>query len=341
MNGRWFASLIVAATPAAAQTTLHVDDDGDCSGSSPCHASVEAALEAAPDGATIRIHPGTYGGDIRLLGARGLTLAGTEPLAAKFASRLVLADYRGLHLENLDLDGGLTALRGDGLTVVGVRFGDRADFHICRDTELADNDFTAGAAIAGALRCEVRDNRFSGDLAFSDPGGTAEVQVARNRFAAADLLFHSERTRDSAIVGNEFVDGSIRFEAREIARNVVSDNRVAGGVIAMVAASGVANEVVANVVTGGAGCRIQLEFRSGGGNVVRGNGCDPVDAGEAKLRMDALPAGASSLASGDSIHGPGTGQDSLHGRHARDPDDARGRAAFGAGVQPGQRLADP
>jgi uncharacterized repeat protein (TIGR01451 family) len=51
------------AAPAAVQaasTIRFVDDDTGCGGASPCHATIQAAVDAAKSGDTVRVLPGTY-----------------------------------------------------------------------------------------------------------------------------------------------------------------------------------------------------------------------------------------------------------------------------------------
>lgn len=52
--------LLPFPTPARAQGTVYVDDDGACGGNSPCYLHPQDAVNAASPGDTILVYPGTY-----------------------------------------------------------------------------------------------------------------------------------------------------------------------------------------------------------------------------------------------------------------------------------------
>jgi len=88
-------SVLLIAVPVSANSgTLYVDDDGSCSGNSPCHTTIQAAINAASDYDTILVYPGTYdpvievtppcwGGHYYALGVvvwkAGLTIQAVDP----------------------------------------------------------------------------------------------------------------------------------------------------------------------------------------------------------------------------------------------------------------------
>jgi len=55
---------------------LYVDPSGSCGGNTPCHTTIQGAIDAASSGNTIRMAEGTYHEDLTLNTAKDLTLQG-------------------------------------------------------------------------------------------------------------------------------------------------------------------------------------------------------------------------------------------------------------------------
>ena len=139
--------------------------------------TIAAALEAAPEGAVVRIGPGTY--RERLTVRRAVTLAGPRGAAAAILEgsrgldRILLADTaaRAVRLESLTF----RATPGAG--------ADRPDGAVARGTRLSVAGCTfeglrAGVSLEDAPATEVRANRFTGnDVAIRIRGGAPLVAL--------------------------------------------------------------------------------------------------------------------------------------------------------------------
>jgi hypothetical protein len=139
--------------------------------------TIAAALEAAPEGAVVRIAPGTY--RERLTIRRAVTLAGARGAAATILEgtrgldRILLADTaaRAVRLESLTF----RATPGAG--------ADRPDGAVARGTRLSVAGCTfeglrAGLSLEDAPATDVRANRFTGnDVAIRIRGGAPLVAL--------------------------------------------------------------------------------------------------------------------------------------------------------------------
>jgi len=96
---RKLITLLLFASPLASQTLVVVDDDGPAD-----HATIAAALTAAPDGAVVLVRAGTYGASAAVVTGKSLTLV---------ADAGASVDFTGENLTVQDLTGSQTfTMRG-------------------------------------------------------------------------------------------------------------------------------------------------------------------------------------------------------------------------------------
>lgn len=136
-----------SATLAGGAPTRMVDDDGrattaSCSAGAPGSASttIQEAIDAAPDGATILVCPGTYVEQIEVSGVDGLTIRSTRPWAATIQAP-----------NSLDFPAIVGIYGADDITFRGFRV-------ITRSTPDCD-DPSAGILVLAARNAVVRGNR--------------------------------------------------------------------------------------------------------------------------------------------------------------------------------------
>ena len=70
----WLLARLAGWSPSAA--IIYVNPDGECGGMTPCYTTIQAAINAAGDGAQIRIAQGTYNETVTLSESKSLTLQG-------------------------------------------------------------------------------------------------------------------------------------------------------------------------------------------------------------------------------------------------------------------------
>jgi hypothetical protein len=99
------AALVLGASAGATSTTT-------CVGGPHCYSTIQAAVDAARDGDTIRIGPGTFAGGLTI--TKNLTLAGVDPHASRIAGGGPVVTIGSttaaptVTLTNLTITGGLT-----------------------------------------------------------------------------------------------------------------------------------------------------------------------------------------------------------------------------------------
>jgi nitrous oxidase accessory protein NosD len=125
------AALLALPALALAGSTLYVNDGGaDCAFAA-THATIQAAVDAAPAARATKIHvcPGTYSELVTIAGFRKLTLEGEPgttvrpPGPAGSVSILRVEDSRKVILRGLAVDGDLR-FTGMGIFASGIRFAD-------------------------------------------------------------------------------------------------------------------------------------------------------------------------------------------------------------------------
>jgi len=184
--------------------TLYVDDDPACEGQAPCFATLQAAHDAAGNGDTISVLPGTYQGvllqqtdqrgDLRLTGARGPdeTII-TGNCVTIYGSRWSQGQFWIDHLSFAGCNG--------TSTTVGVRAAISVENYSDVDLRIQDNVFS-GPFLDGTV--VMRSPK---------EGAQVFVTVTRNRFVG--------QSGDAAVFTGD-VDGDetcLRFESNVVARN--------------------------------------------------------------------------------------------------------------------------
>lgn len=293
--------MVLSASPALAQTTHHVAQDGQCGGFAPCHTSVAAGVAAATMGDTVAVFPGVYDESVTMDGKGGITLkthasedsGGLVCKAIPDAARAALtgplsltggndgARIVGLALPaGVQVTGAATSLSLEANTIGGVFIAN------CVEATLKHNVFTGDVVINTAAACVIEDNAFNGaDFAF-DPAGVATDSVVReNIFSNGSLAFVAEDTRDNRVVGNRIDGGGLAVGGRDAERNLIEQNAVSGGGgLRLTASGGFGNRVLGNHISGSVGTGLFVEIRVAGGNEISGNtvldstGCDIEDA---------------------------------------------------------------
>ena len=70
------ATLVVAFASTVSAATLYVNPDGVCGGNSPCYTTIQAAINAANNGDTIKVADATYNEAVDI--NKSLTLQGAQ-----------------------------------------------------------------------------------------------------------------------------------------------------------------------------------------------------------------------------------------------------------------------
>jgi hypothetical protein len=112
------AALVIAPATSAAGTTRYVDDDGKagpagCNAGTTAKKTIQGAVDAANDGDTILVCPGTYQEQVVIEGIDGLTIKGVQPWTAQVLSP------EGPDLENPFL---VIVYESDDVTIQWLRF---------------------------------------------------------------------------------------------------------------------------------------------------------------------------------------------------------------------------
>jgi nitrous oxidase accessory protein len=199
---------------------------GAClSGSLHAAPSLQALIDAAPAGGTLRLAPGDYAGPATL--AKPLTLDG----AGK--ARLIGSGH-----------GSVLAVKTSGATVRGLAVSGSGDSHdsvdagihvVGDDNRIEDNaltDVLFGIHLQGGNRNRVARNRVVGkDLPQAQRGDAVRLwngrhnRIEDNRFTRArDLTFTN--SPDNRIAGNVFIDGRYGMHVIFSPRLLIENNRL-------------------------------------------------------------------------------------------------------------------
>lgn len=124
MNKQIFLSgiLLFSTLTGVALAQRYVDGSGACGGSTPCYTTIQAAINAATNGETVTVYPGTYTENVTIsksitlvsTGGRGsTTIVGTQTYPSPLVAGTVLITG-----SNTGVSIGTTS--ADGFTIIGV-----------------------------------------------------------------------------------------------------------------------------------------------------------------------------------------------------------------------------
>ncbi len=86
------------ACPGTGLTVIYVDPTASCGGNTPCYSTIQAAIDAASTGATIRIAQGSYNEDLTFAASKSLTIQGGWN--SSFTSRLSDSTVKSMTISN-------------------------------------------------------------------------------------------------------------------------------------------------------------------------------------------------------------------------------------------------
>lgn len=274
-----FLSLPFAAGEAQAETL-------SVGGAGADHASIQAAVDAASEGATILVQAGRYAETVEIAKPLTLRAEGAVVVDAGRRGSAIVISADGVTVEGIEVrsgssdgwDAGLL-ISGDGNTVVGVHATAAnwgivvltASGNTIRGSEMSGNRHD-GLVLAGAQDTVVEENTFSGNgraglwMEAERQDGTS-VEATGNR-VSGNTVFRNESfgialnsgANDNEISGNSVHEnGETPLGAGILLncgpmRNLVSANEVAGndthGILLESAAS--LNRILGNEVSGSA-----------------------------------------------------------------------------------------
>ncbi len=264
-----------SAAPGDDDDSAGDDDDDDttapsievCHDGTGDHLTIQAALDAAPDGATVLICPGEYAEDL-LLEGKGLTVASTDGAAATtvlgsgVGAVFTIGDADGVVLEGLTVTGGVAESGGGGVDVSDSRIEIRACTFtgnlggfggglLANDCDLTveDSEFLLNEAVhgGGGAYVEVSAGEITGCLFQeneSELGGGLGVhdgamEIRDNEFVGND----ADASDTSAGGGGIWAYGDVDIICNTITAN--RSDRYAGGLFAL----GGAGDILGNLIT--------------------------------------------------------------------------------------------
>ena len=260
------AALAPSPAARAQDGRRHVDDDPGCAGASPCHASIQAAVDAAAEGEIIAIAPGVYTETV-LLVDKALTFEGPGAAMAQgpddpATQAIWVGQSGGLRGAALTVDARSRDI--DGLAVRGLRFRS-AGLGILLHGRRAGDPLGAWPglpATAPELATTLRGTRISGNR-FNDIGGGGLPEAAALvSFLAEDLGFAANLVTESA-------GGLVARAGQGLS---ASDNRIEGAGGPGIELSGIGGLVSlrANTILEPAGRGIDIDDPSAGLAAVNG-----------------------------------------------------------------------
>jgi nitrous oxidase accessory protein len=232
---------------------------------------LQALIDTAPAGATLRLAPGDYAGPATLAKPLVIDGGGKARLVGTGRGTVLSIETSGATVRGL-------ALAGSGDTHDGIDAGIlvAGDDNTIEDNALADVLF--GIHVKGGNRNRIAGNRVEGkDLPLGQRGDAVRIwngrhnRVEANRFARArDLTFTN--SPDNHVTGNRFRDGRYGMHIIFSPRLVVTDNELeytGTGIVAMYSPELVVrgNRIRHVLDGGGAG----IAFKDSGGARVEDN----------------------------------------------------------------------
>lgn len=197
----------------AQSSTLYVATDGNCGGMTPCYASIQAAVDAASNGDTIKVAQGTYtGSGFQVVYInKGITLTGGYTLTDWYYSYPItqpsvidaegVARRRGIYIDGSGMEtitlNGLVVQRGYAYNASGGGIYIVTGTLIIRESQLLNNTATGDpfTGLGGGIYAEngnlvLSRNTFQGNSADQFGGG---VNVARGTLSFKDNFFRQNR----------------------------------------------------------------------------------------------------------------------------------------------------
>ncbi len=199
--------------------------------------TIQAGIDAAIDGDTVEVSPGTYvetidflGKAIRVVAPMGATIDGSAGTGVTFRS----GETPSSILE------GFTIVNGPGTVFVNVTFGGgvlcfKASPTILRNTLTGNSaDFGSGMAILGGASPQVVENLFDqngGDFPGATSGGAIYIEGASDAWIVRNEFHANGCTRWGSAIA--CVDGAnVTIEDNDFVENISSGFSLAGGAVA-------------------------------------------------------------------------------------------------------------
>jgi len=241
------------------------------SGAAQALPALQALLDAAPAGATLRLAPGDYAGPAVLRKPLTLDGAGRARLRGNGRGTVLRIETSGASVRGLALDGSGDTHDGidAGILVVG-------DDNVIEANTLEDVLF--GIHLKSGKRNRIVGNRVTGKyLPLGQRGDALRLwnsrhnRIENNRFERArDLTFAN--SPDNQVVGNRFHDGRQAMHVIFSPRLLIADNLLENtgtGIVAMYSPElTVRGNRIRHVLDGGGA---GIAFKDSGGTLIEGN----------------------------------------------------------------------